>query len=207
LTTKIKICGITREADAQAVLSAGADALGLMFVAASPRFVSLDIACSIARQTAGALQRVGVFADSEPQQVEQVLSRVELDVLQFHGSESRAECERWGLPYIKAIRVRGPLSGELLEAAHPQACCLLLDAYRPGVLGGTGERFDLSLWPDNPGLRLALAGGLNPGNVAHAIAQVRPFAVDVSGGVEGPTRGIKDPELINEFVHAVRQVG
>lgn len=176
-----------------------------MFVPSSARCVNLHRARSIAAATAGAVLRVGVFADPSTEQVEQVLEQVDLDVLQFHGSERREDCERWGLPYIKAVQMRGPLDSARLEAEHPTACCLLLDTYRPGMLGGTGERFDLSLWPRDSGAKLALAGGLDADNVAAAIAQARPFAVDVSGGVEGARRGIKSPQRINDFVQAVRQ--
>ena len=189
------------------MVSAGADALGLMFVESSQRFVSLERARHIAEQTQGSLLRVGVFADPAPELVEQVLEQVGVDVLQFHGSESRQQCEGWGLPYIKVVRMRGPLDWAQLESAHPAACCLMLDTYRPGVLGGTGERFDLSLWPEHARTRLVLAGGLDAGNVAAAIAQTRPYAVDVSGGVEDSVRGVKSAERISQFVHAVRQAG
>jgi phosphoribosylanthranilate isomerase len=204
LSTKIKICGVTREQDADAVVSAGADAIGLNFVPSSARYVTVAQARSISEQTAGALRRVGVFADPQAHQVEQVLARVDLDVLQFHGNESREECERWGLPYIKAVRMRSSMDATRVAAEHPLACCLLLDTYRPGVLGGTGERFDLALWPRNADVKLALAGGLDAENVAAAIAGARPYAVDVSGGVEGATQGEKSPERIKEFVNAVR---
>ena len=178
-----------------------------MFVESSQRCVSPDQARNIAEQTRGSLLRVGVFADPTPQWVEQVLGQVGLDVLQFHGSETRTQCESWGLPYIKAVRMRGALDWAQVEAAHPQACCFLLDTYHPDALGGTGERFDLSLWPQDARARLVLAGGLDADNVGAAIAQTRPYAVDVSGGVEGPTRGIKSASRISEFVHAVRQMG
>ena len=207
LTTKIKICGVTREEDADAVVSAGADAIGLNFVPSSDRFLSLDAARRISERTAGAVVRVGVFADPERNQIEEVLREVGLDVLQFHGSESRALCEGWDLPYIKAVRMRQEMDWSGLEAEHSAACCMLLDTYRPGALGGTGERFDLSLWPSEAHARLVLAGGLDADNVASAITQVNPYGVDVSGGVEGGTRGIKSADRINEFVQAVRQVG
>ena len=184
---------------------AGADALGLNFVTSSTRFVSLDTARRIARKTAGAVVRVGVFADAEPEQVERVLDQVDLDVLQFHGSEQRAYCERWKLPYIKAVSVRGRLDGKVLDAAYPSACCVLLDTFVPDMRGGTGERFDLSLWPHGSGSKLALAGGLDPSNVGAAVTQVRPYAVDVSSGVEGTTKGIKSAQRIIEFVQAVRR--
>ena len=205
LSTKIKICGITREQDAQAAMDAGVDAVGLMFVESSARTVSLEKARDLAEQMTGCLQRVGVFANSAPQRIESVLKQVELDALQFHGDEDCSACGRWGLPYLKTVRMGGPRTWDAVEAEHPQACALLLDTFKPGVLGGTGERFDLALWPRGATLKLVLSGGLNPDNVVAAMAATRPYGVDVSGGVEGSARGIKSKALINDFVRAVRQ--
>jgi len=207
VSTKIKICGITRSQDAQAVVRAGADALGLNFAPESPRNVTLDIAAEIAAEVRGSLQRVGLFLDASADRVHAVLRQVELDVLQFHGEEPGSYCESFGVPFMKAIRMRGPLDVCALENEYQNACCLLLDAFVPGRAGGTGKRFDLDLWPGDANMRLMLAGGLAPDNVAAAIAQVHPFGVDVSGGVEGAVKGEKDPQRITQFVDEVNSVG
>ena len=203
----MKICGITRLEDARAVVAAGADALGLMFVRSSPRVVSIARARELAQAVGTDIARVGVFADPTAAEVERVLAEVELDILQFHGDEPQSFCERWNLPYIKAARVRSAVDGAGLRAAHPGACAWLLDAYQPGQLGGTGERFDLNYWPSDAPVKLVLAGGLDPTNVAAAIVSARPFAVDVSSGVEGAHKGEKCAAKIAEFVTAVREAG
>lgn len=205
MTTRIKICGITRQDDAAAVVRAGADALGLNFVAASPRHVAVEIAREIATEVAGVVTRVGLFVDPEPDQVASVLKAVDLDVLQFHGSESGEFCRSLGMPFVKALRMRGPVSISRLEEEYAGACCLLLDAYVPGLAGGTGARFDWSLWPSQRGLPLVLAGGLNPDNVAAAVARLDPWGVDVSGGVEGDRKGVKDADKIHRFVQEVKR--
>ena len=207
MSTKIKICGVTRLDDADAVVRAGADALGLNFVPSSPRRVSLETAAEISTRVRGSLQRVGLFANAGADEVEAVLQRVELDVLQFHGEESGSYCEAFGVPFMKVIRMRGALDVAALEDEYREACCLLLDAYLAGKAGGTGTRFDLALWPEDASKRLVLAGGLAPDNVAEAIRRVRPYAVDVAGGVEGAVKGEKDPERIVRFIDEVRSVG
>lgn len=202
--TRIKICGVTRLEDAAAAARAGADALGLNFAAISPRRVALPAAAGIARAVAGTLTRVGVFVDPEAADVRRVLDAVELDVLQFHGSEPEAFCAAFDLPYLKAHRIAAPVDAEVLRRDHPGACCHLLDAYMSGRPGGTGQRFDWGYWPTGTDLKLVLAGGLTPDNVVEAIRATRPFAVDVSGGVEAGRKGIKDAERIERFVAAVR---
>ena len=206
MSTTIKICGIKRLEDAEAVLHAGADALGLNFTQLSPRRVSVDLAAEIALQVRGSLQRVGLFADASTHDVDAVLRRVELDVLQFCGDETGSYCDAFGVPFMKAIRVRGPLDLAALEDEYHSACCLLLDAFVPGQAGGTGERFDLALWPQRAAKPLVLAGGLEPDNVAAAIRRVRPDGVDVSSGVEGPIKGEKDAARIARFVNEVKSV-
>ena len=191
MTTRIKICGITRQDDADAVVRAGAHALGLNFAAASPRRVGVGAARDIARQVRGAVIRVGVFVDPEPDAVSRVLDVVELDVLQFHGSEPGSLCRSFGVPFMKAFRMRQPLPLEQVEEEYAGACCLLLDAWVDGVAGGTGKRFDWELWPAEARLPLVLAGGLTPENVAEAVTRLAPWGVDVSGGVEGERRGEK----------------
>jgi phosphoribosylanthranilate isomerase len=209
LDTRIKICGITRVADAQAAVAAGAHALGLNFAPISPRRIDLATAAEISGSVAGEVCRVGLFVDPEQAQVTSVLDAVELDVLQFHGEESAEFCRSFSLPYLKAFRVAGPFDGEAAAASYPDACALLLDAYVPGIPGGTGSRFELAHWPVSAPLPLILSGGLDSSNVAAALAEVRtrtgrlPFAVDLSGGVESGTKGVKDHQKIRDFVAAV----
>jgi phosphoribosylanthranilate isomerase len=205
MITRIKICGITRDVDADAVVAAGADALGLNFSARSPRRVAPAAARCIAERVAGAVCRVGLFVDPEPEDVGRVLDEVPLDVLQFHGDETPELCASFGLPYMKALRVREPLDMADLESRFGDACCLLLDAFVPGRPGGTGQRFDWSLWPARSALPLVLAGGLTPENVGEAVARLAPWGVDVAGGVEGPRKGEKDPQRIEAFVREVKR--
>lgn len=207
MNTRIKICGITRAQDADAVVRAGADALGLVFVDSSPRRVDLETASAIARQVQGRIVRVGLFVDAPDGFVRSVLDAVELDLLQFHGSEPASACRSFGLPYVKAIRVGAALPMAELEAEFSDACALLLDAHVPGQAGGTGQVFDWSLWPRSSRLPLVLAGGLDPDNVGPAIRRLRPWAVDVSGGVEGARKGEKDAGRIQRFITEVRRAG
>ncbi len=198
-----KICGITRIEDARAAAAAGADAIGLVFYAPSPRAVSVERAREIVAALPPFVTTVGLFVNAAREEVEAVLQSVPLDLLQFHGDESAADCRGFGRPWMKALRVR---SGEDVLARcseYPDAAGILLDTYVAGVPGGTGERFDWSLVPLDAPLPLILAGGLDPDNVAEAIARVRPHAVDVSGGVEA-SRGIKDHGKVEAFLRAVR---
>ena len=204
MQTRIKICGITREQDAEAVVRAGADALGLNFERSSPRHVEVDVAAAIARQVRGRIVRTGLFVDAGETEIRRILAQVELDLLQFHGDEPGAFCRQFGMPYLKVIRVREPLAIDALEAEYGDACCLLLDAHVVGQPGGTGQCFDWSLWPADSRLPLVLAGGLTPANVAAAVARLQPWGVDVSGGVEGARKGEKDPEKIRRFIEEVR---
>ncbi len=207
MTTGIKICGITRSSDAEVVVAAGVDALGLVFTEHSPRRIAADAAAEIAQQVAGRVTRVGLFVDPSTAEVEATLRVVELDLLQFHGAETAQFCGSFGLPYMKALRVRERVEIAEVEAAYADACCLLLDAYVPGQPGGTGQTFDWCLWPQHSAKALVLAGGLHPDNVAGAIRRTRPYAVDVSGGVEGAVKGEKDADKIFRFVKEVKSAG
>lgn len=206
MSTKVKICGIVRPEDARSVVDAGADALGLVFAPQSPRLVSSAAAREISAEVSGSIRRIGLFVDADAAEVDAVLRDVELDVLQFHGDEPGSYCEAFGVAYMKAVRVDALVDVAGLEAEYPNACCLLLDAYVPGIAGGTGVRLDLACWPERQGKPLILAGGLTPENVADAIRVTRPDGVDVSSGVEGEIKGQKDPQRIRKFVNEVRRV-
>ena len=201
--TRIKICGITRLEDAQAAVSSGADALGMVFYPDSPRHIQTAVASAIASQTPPFVTRVGLFVNAEAAVVQQILEQVELDCLQFHGDEPPAFCSQFHRPYIKAVRMQPDLAVEAEIQRYSTAQGILLDAYDPQKPGGTGQSFDWSRIPRQASAALILAGGLTPENVASAVRQVRPYAVDVSGGVEA-SKGIKDHAKIRAFIREVR---
>jgi len=202
MRTRIKICGITRSADALAAANAGADAIGLVFYPKSPRAVTIEQAQSICAVLPPLVTVVALFVDAEHFEVEDVLAAVPVDLLQFHGSETPAQCNGFATPYIKAIRMRD--DADLAEAArqYDSARGLLVDTFDPNEAGGTGEVFDWDRVPDGLDTPIILAGGLAPTNVGAAVAQLHPYAVDVSSGVE-QAKGIKDAEKIQAFVKAV----
>jgi len=202
IRTRIKICGITRPEDALAVAEVGADAIGLVFYAKSPRAVTIAQAQAIINVLPPFVTRVGLFVDASQQELDMVLDQVELDVVQFHGNETLAQCESAGKEYMKAVRVQETSDIVAALEKYPSASALLLDAYHPTLPGGTGETFDWDKIPQNLAKPIVLAGGLNSGNVAHAIAAVCPYAVDVSGGVE-QSKGVKSVDKIIDFVAAV----
>ncbi|BBV96098.1 MULTISPECIES: phosphoribosylanthranilate isomerase [Pseudomonas] len=199
-----KICGITRIEDALAAAEAGADAIGFVFYAKSPRAVDVRQARAIIAELPPFVTTVGLFVNASRCELNEILEVVPLDLLQFHGDETPQDCEGYHRPWIKALRVR---PGDDLEAACQQyagARGILLDTYVAGVPGGTGEAFDWSLVPERLSKPIILAGGLSADNVGQAIAEVRPYAVDVSGGVE-QAKGIKDAAKIEAFMRAVKQ--
>lgn len=200
---RVKICGITRVEDALAAAKAGADAIGLVFYAKSPRAVDIEQARAILAALPPFVTSVGLFVDAERSELERILASVPLDLLQFHGDESVQQCEAFGRPYIKALRVKAGDDIAAQVARYPSAQGILLDAYVEGVPGGTGEAFDWSLIPQALSKPLILAGGLRPDNVAEAVSRVRPYAVDVSGGVEA-SKGVKDVEKVGAFIRAAR---
>lgn len=200
--TRIKICGLTREEDVRAAVSAGADAIGFVFYPPSPRFVSFERAAELARLIPPFVTTVGLFVNAGRDYVENALEAVPLQVLQFHGDETEADCFGYGLPYIKAGRMRPGLDLLKYAASFPSAQGLLLDAFVEGY-GGGGETFDWSLIPSGLPLPLILSGGLHAGNVAEAVRCVQPWAVDVSSGVEA-AKGIKGADRITEFVAGVQ---
>jgi phosphoribosylanthranilate isomerase len=199
LSVRVKICGITRLADLRAACDAGADALGFVFYDKSPRRVSIETAAALLRELPPFVQSVGLFVNADPAFIESVLNAAPLDLLQFHGDETPAGCARYGRPWIKAVRVRAGTDLLKYAADFGAARGLLLDAFVPGVPGGTGERFDWSLIPPELPRPVILSGGLDPGNVAEAVRTVRPWAVDVSSGVEA-AKGIKDARQMAQFI-------
>ena len=198
-----KICGITRIEDALLAAGAGADAIGLVFYARSPRAVDVQQARAIIAALPPFVTTVGLFVNASRGELNEILEAVPLDLLQFHGDETADDCAGYHRPYIKALRVRPGEDIKARCAEFPQAAGILLDTFVPGVPGGTGETFDWSLVPENPGCPIILAGGLTAENVAAAIRRVRPWAVDVSGGVEA-SKGVKDAAKVRAFVAAVR---
>ena len=202
--TRIKICGITRGEDALVCAQAGADAIGLVFYPPSPRYVAAAQAAMIARALPPFITTVGLFVNPAAEQVEAVLNEVHLDVLQFHGDEPPEFCAGFGLPYLKAIRVKAGVDLVQCAIRYQEAQGLLLDAYVEGTPGGTGQSFDWELIPTELPLPVILSGGLVAANVADAIRRVRPWAVDVSSGVEA-SKGIKDAAKIAAFIEGVRK--
>ena len=200
--TRVKVCGITRIEDAKAAVDAGADAIGLVFYEPSPRNVRIEEAKAIAESVPAFVTVVALFVNAEVKYVQEVLNNVRIDLIQFHGDEENDYCSQFQRPFIKAQRVRQASDVVASSMRFPDALAILLDSYKPGVPGGTGETFDWSLIPQEQTKPLILAGGLNPENVATAIDQVKPFAVDVSGGVE-QSKGIKDPAKIDAFLSEV----
>jgi len=202
IAPRIKVCGLTRVEDVQAAVAAGVDAIGLVFYPESPRHLTIAQAVTLCREIPPFVTIVGLFVNASRAEVHRVVESVPLNLLQFHGDETVDQCEGFGLPYLRAARVRPGV--DLLEFASqfPSARALLLDTWTPAY-GGSGESFDWSLVPASCPLPVILSGGLTPDNVAEAIRQVRPVAVDVSSGVES-AKGIKDAAKIRAFVSAVR---
>lgn len=201
--TRIKICGLTREADVRAAVAAGADAIGFVFYAKSPRFVSPARAAELARLLPPFVTPVGLFVNASEAEVQEALAALPQMLLQFHGDESAADCERYGRPYLRAARMEPGF--DLLNFAQQFATAqaILLDAHVEGY-GGGGKVFDWSLIPRNVPSPVVLSGGLHAGNVLTGVLQVRPTAVDVSSGVE-QAKGLKDAALIQQFCAAVRE--
>ena len=213
MRTRIKLCGFTREEDVQTAVEAGADAIGMIFFSKSPRAVSIQQAKRLRAQVPAFVTLVALFVNADQDYIEEVIEAVSPDLLQFHGSEPPQECERYGVPYMKAFRVGGPgmdsREDVLTECLHyKSARAWLFDSFTPGF-GGSGEGFDLSLLGavlnSADASPLVLAGGLAAENVASHIRKLRPFAVDVSSGIEDAP-GVKSVDKIVNFVQAVRAV-
>lgn len=195
--------------DAQAAVAAGADALGFVFYPPSPRYVAPETAAAIIRALPPFVATVGLVVDPTPDEVRTLLATVPLSLLQFHGDESDAFCRQFGQPWIKALTMQPGSDISAVIARHPGASGILLDAWHPDLKGGTGQTFDWNTFPKDSARPIVLAGGLTPDNVADAVRQTRPYAVDVSGGVEAldatgrPRKGIKDAVLIEAFIAGV----
>lgn len=211
--TRIKICGFTGEAEALAAQVQGADAIGLNFYPPSPRWVAAEQARDIALAVGPFVTVTALFVNPSPAEVDAVLSKVNVHLLQFHGDESPEFCQQFQRPYIKALRIpadqlhKDQARAAVLQEArrYSDAQGILLDTYSANAYGGTGERFNWDAVPDADDIRWILAGGLDADNVAEAITAVRPYAVDVSSGVES-SRGVKDAEKIRQFIQSVRSV-
>ena len=201
--TRIKICGLTREADVEAAIAAGADAIGFVFYAKSPRAVTPERAKVLARLLPPFVTPVGLFVNATDAELQAGLDALPNMLVQFHGDETPADCDRIKRPYLRAARMAPGVDLLDFAAQFPNAQALLLDAHVDGY-GGGGKVFDWSLIPPSVSSRLVLSGGLNAANVADGIRQVRPWAVDVSSGVE-VSKGIKSADLIHEFCRAVKR--
>lgn len=202
MRTRVKICGITNLSDAQSAVEAGCDALGFVFYSKSPRAVTPEQAAEIIANVPAFVTSVALFVNESSEIVNQVIAKTGIDLLQFHGDESAEFCSTFSRPYIKALRMKPELDLTAQFETYASSQGILLDAYTPGIPGGTGEMFDWSRIPEERTAKIILAGGLSAANVAKAIAQVSPYAVDVSGGVEA-SKGIKDSNKMTDFMSEV----
>lgn len=202
MRVRAKICGITSPEDALLAASAGADAIGLVFYRPSPRYVTIQQAREICEVVPPFVTIVGLFVDHLRTEISEICENIPLGLLQFHGDESESDCQGYGIPYIKAVRVRGRDTVVNAAGQFPSAKGLLVDTYVTGTPGGTGKTFDWTLLPERCEKPLILAGGLSPENVREAVSSVRPYGVDVSGGVE-KAKGVKDPDKVINFIREV----
>jgi phosphoribosylanthranilate isomerase len=201
--TRVKICGLKEPAHALVAADAGADAVGLVFYRESPRYVAPRAAARIAAALPPFVTTVGLFVNEPAESIRRILGEVPLDLLQFQGDEDADFCAQFGRPHVRAVRMEPGTDLVEYAAGFSRAKALLLDAHVPGQRGGTGQTFDWAGIPRDLPLPLILSGGLTAQNVGRAIREVRPWAVDVSSGVEA-SRGVKDPAKIVEFIRSVR---
>lgn len=204
MRTRVKICGFTRVEDAVCAARLGVDAIGLVFYPPSPRQVTIEQARSIAVALPAFTTVVALFVDADEARIRDVLAQVPVDCLQFHGDEPGLACRRYGKPYIKAVRMKEGIDLTEIAGHYADAAGLLLDAYHPGVKGGTGSRFDWQRIPRQCPVPIILAGGLEPGNARRAVQSVLPYALDVSSGVEAE-KGIKDAAKMAAFLKEVNE--
>ncbi|KAA0875856.1 phosphoribosylanthranilate isomerase [Nitrincola tapanii] len=205
MRTRVKICGITRLQDALAAVEAGADALGFVFYPPSPRAVTPAQAAEIIAALPPFVTTTALFVNAQRNEIDEVVALTQVDLLQFHGDETPEFCQSVQKPFIRALRVKPETDLQAAAQDYAAARALLLDTYVAGVPGGTGAVFDWQLIPETLRPKIVLAGGLTPQSVAQAVAQIRPWAVDVSGGVE-QAPGIKDAQKIQEFINEVNRV-
>lgn len=199
MRTRVKICGLTSVTDAQFTVDSGADAIGLVFYPPSPRNVTIEQAAEIASAMPAFVTKTALFVNPTEEFVREVLAKVEIDLIQFHGDESAAFCEQFGRSYIKAIAMKSGVDLTKMAQEYQSSCGLLLDTYKKGVPGGTGESFNWDLVPQEFTKPIILAGGLTAENVAQAIEQTKVWAVDVSGGVEA-AKGKKCLAKVQKFI-------
>ncbi len=204
MRTRVKICGFTQVEDAVYAANLGVDAIGLVFYPPSPRNVDIEQAARISRALPAFVSVVALFVDAEPDFIRNVLKQVRVDCLQFHGDEAAASCRIYDKSYIKAIRVQADTDIDGLQRDYHDAAGLLLDAYHPGVQGGSGSGFDWDLIPQSRSLPIILAGGLTADNADEAVKIVKPYALDVSSGVEAG-KGIKDAAKMAAFIRITNQ--
>jgi phosphoribosylanthranilate isomerase len=204
MRTRVKICGFTRVKDAVCAASLGVDAIGLVFYPPSPRHVDIDLAIEIVKALPVFVSVVALFVDEQEARIREVLERVTIDCLQFHGDESADACRLYGKRYMKAVRVQEGIDIPALASHYHDAAGLLLDAYHPGAKGGTGSSFDWGLIPEQCALPVVLAGGLDIANAKLAVQTVRPYALDVSSGVE-EQKGFKDALKMAAFIREVNE--
>jgi phosphoribosylanthranilate isomerase len=204
MRTRVKICGFTRVEDAVCVARLGVDAIGLVFYPPSPRNVDVDQAVKIVNALPAFVSVVALFVDEQESRIREILSRVPIDCLQFHGDEPAEACRLYGKRYMKAVRMQDSIDVADLALQYHDAAGLLLDAYHPGAKGGTGSRFDWDLIPEHCTLPIILAGGLDQNNAKQAVQTVRPYALDVSSGVEAE-KGVKDALKMAAFIREVNE--
>lgn len=202
MRTRIKFCGITRPEDAEFAARLGVDAIGLVFYPPSPRTIDINLAIKIVNVLPPFVTVAGLFVDATHEAISRILDNVNLHILQFHGTENQSQCERYDRPYYKALRIKPDANVKQMINEYPTASGILLDTYRKGIPGGTGESFDWSIVPAQSTKPIILAGGLNAENIENAILQTKPYAIDVSGGIEAE-KGIKDPQKMNAVVKGV----
>jgi len=204
MRTRVKICGFTQVQDAVDAANLGVDAIGLVFYPPSPRNVSIEKAVEIVKALPAFVTVVALFVDETETRIREVLNNVAIDCIQFHGDETVQQCRLYNKPYMKAIRMKPELDVMALAEEYSDASALLLDAYHPGVKGGSGSKFDWDLIPNNCSLPVILAGGLQMDNAKQAVQSVKPYALDVSSGVES-SKGIKDVAKMAAFIQAINE--
>ena len=201
--TRVKICGITTVDMAQEAVKQGADAIGLVFYPPSPRCVSIEQATEIVAALPAFVTAVGLFVNEQADEIRNIISETRINLLQFHGNECPDYCASFDFPYIKALRMSDDIDLFQKRLDYSRAQSLLLDTYRAGIPGGTGEAFDWDRIPGELAGEIILAGGLEADNITRAIQMVKPYAVDVSGGVES-SKGVKSPDKIRQFMQGVK---